>query len=273
MTPTHPNPPGTFEVVTARTDGHDPRPEPWEIGAPKDTVTAYPGEITRVKAYFDIAGRYVWHCHIVEHEDNEMMRPYDVVKPLAQVSFLDVPSAHRFHEAIQYLAGREIVEGYDGDLFGPEDAVKRAQMAKMTVLALGTHNVATTNLGSASFPDVAYTGQPYPFDYVEEAAGQEIVEGYVGGLFGPFDDITRIQMLRMVVRAGDRWLVEPPAGYDPGFIDLAPADEALVAKAEFNNLIDGTTPATFEPYAPATRGHVAQVIYKAMLLHMPMPME
>ena len=37
-----------------------------------------PGEITRVKATFDLAGRYVWHCHIVEHEDNEMMRPYRV---------------------------------------------------------------------------------------------------------------------------------------------------------------------------------------------------
>jgi hypothetical protein len=27
----------------------------------------------------DFAGRYVWHCHILEHEDNEMMRPFDVV--------------------------------------------------------------------------------------------------------------------------------------------------------------------------------------------------
>jgi spore coat protein A, manganese oxidase len=27
----------------------------------------------------DIAGKYVWHCHILEHEDNDMMRPYDVV--------------------------------------------------------------------------------------------------------------------------------------------------------------------------------------------------
>ncbi len=44
----------------------------------KDTVIAYPGEVTRLKATFDIAGLYVWHCHIVEHEDNEMMRPYCV---------------------------------------------------------------------------------------------------------------------------------------------------------------------------------------------------
>ncbi|HEX6873697.1 MAG TPA: multicopper oxidase [Micromonosporaceae bacterium] len=50
-------------------------PEPWETGR-KDTVIAYPGEITRVRSTFDLPGRYVWHCHILEHEDNEMMRPY-----------------------------------------------------------------------------------------------------------------------------------------------------------------------------------------------------
>jgi bilirubin oxidase len=52
-------------------------PESWETGL-KDTVVALPGEITRVRATFDIAGRYVWHCHIIDHEDNEMMRPYQV---------------------------------------------------------------------------------------------------------------------------------------------------------------------------------------------------
>jgi len=53
-------------------------PEAWETGF-KDTVIAYPGEITRVKALFDNPGLFVWHCHIVEHEDNEMMRPYRIV--------------------------------------------------------------------------------------------------------------------------------------------------------------------------------------------------
>jgi len=52
-------------------------PEVWETGF-KDTVIAYPGEVTRVQARFDTAGFYVWHCHIVEHEDNEMMRPYHI---------------------------------------------------------------------------------------------------------------------------------------------------------------------------------------------------
>jgi FtsP/CotA-like multicopper oxidase with cupredoxin domain len=58
-----------------------PRPrEPWETGR-KDTVIAYPGEVTRIRAQFSIPGQFVWHCHIVEHEDNEMMRPYRIGPP------------------------------------------------------------------------------------------------------------------------------------------------------------------------------------------------
>jgi spore coat protein A len=52
-------------------------PEPWETGF-KDTVIAYPAEVARVRALFSTPGQYVWHCHIVEHEDNEMMRPYRI---------------------------------------------------------------------------------------------------------------------------------------------------------------------------------------------------
>lgn len=42
--------------------------------APKDMVTALPDQVTRIKATFDKYGRYVWHCHILSHEDHEMMR-------------------------------------------------------------------------------------------------------------------------------------------------------------------------------------------------------
>jgi spore coat protein A len=52
-------------------------PEGWESGF-LDTVIVYPGMVTRIRAQFDKKGRYVWHCHILEHEDNEMMRPYEV---------------------------------------------------------------------------------------------------------------------------------------------------------------------------------------------------
>jgi spore coat protein A len=70
--------PGTDELVTPlRPTGEKRRPEAWESGR-KDTVTAYPGEVTRIKATFATRGQFVWHCHIVEHEDNEMMRPFRI---------------------------------------------------------------------------------------------------------------------------------------------------------------------------------------------------
>ena len=54
------------------------RPGPGERGR-MDTVLAYPWEVTRIKAVFDLPGRYAWHCHLLEHEDNEMMRPLNVL--------------------------------------------------------------------------------------------------------------------------------------------------------------------------------------------------
>jgi FtsP/CotA-like multicopper oxidase with cupredoxin domain len=51
--------------------------------APKDIFTALPDQVTRIKATFDKAGRFAWHCHILSHEDHEMMRVMDVVPPPA----------------------------------------------------------------------------------------------------------------------------------------------------------------------------------------------
>ena len=88
--------------------GGNPDPAPFLLGAPrpptrqesgwKDTVIAYPGEVTRIVVRFaptenpataaadtlwypfnpNTGHGYVWHCHIIDHEDNEMMRPMSV---------------------------------------------------------------------------------------------------------------------------------------------------------------------------------------------------
>jgi FtsP/CotA-like multicopper oxidase with cupredoxin domain len=76
-----------------------PEKVPPEESGWKDKFKAYPGQVTRFiirwapqdlknsKAgennfAFDptVGPGYVWHCHIIDHEDNEMMRPYTVVK-------------------------------------------------------------------------------------------------------------------------------------------------------------------------------------------------
>jgi len=62
------------------------RPEANELGW-KDTVRADPGMVTRIIVRFEgYIGRYVWHCHLLEHEDNEMMRPYEVVAPSSTIT-------------------------------------------------------------------------------------------------------------------------------------------------------------------------------------------
>lgn len=44
----------------------------------QDTTTVGPKEMVRVAATYDKPGEYVWHCHILSHEDNDMMRPFMV---------------------------------------------------------------------------------------------------------------------------------------------------------------------------------------------------
>jgi spore coat protein A len=68
-----------MEKKTIRYVGPAQEPPPHERGW-KDVVQAYPGMVTRIVATFDgFAGRYAWHCHLAEHEANEMMRPFEVV--------------------------------------------------------------------------------------------------------------------------------------------------------------------------------------------------
>jgi spore coat protein A, manganese oxidase len=66
----------TVQVQVDTTSAPTPA-EAWENGW-KDTVVAYPGQVTRLRMRFAQGGQFVWHCHIVEHEDNEMMRPYRI---------------------------------------------------------------------------------------------------------------------------------------------------------------------------------------------------
>jgi o-aminophenol oxidase len=64
LVPDTQNPPRTFQ--------------PSEVHGWNDVIRVDPGNVVEVAVRFDIPGRYVYHCHILEHEDTEMMRPFVV---------------------------------------------------------------------------------------------------------------------------------------------------------------------------------------------------
>jgi spore coat protein A len=68
---------GVLDEASIRLLGHGRLPRQEELGK-KDTAKMFPGEVTRVIAKFTRPGEYLFHCHILSHEDHEMMRPYFV---------------------------------------------------------------------------------------------------------------------------------------------------------------------------------------------------
>eukprot|EP00547_Thalassionema_nitzschioides_P005856 CAMPEP_0194199876 /NCGR_PEP_ID=MMETSP0156-20130528/721_1 /TAXON_ID=33649 /ORGANISM="Thalassionema nitzschioides, Strain L26-B" /LENGTH=769 /DNA_ID=CAMNT_0038924821 /DNA_START=188 /DNA_END=2497 /DNA_ORIENTATION=+ len=74
---------GSFEII-GRYNIHNGEqisgPMPWEEGH-KDTVAVPPKTITKIRMKFNIRGLFVWHCHVLSHEDNEMMLPFCVGDP------------------------------------------------------------------------------------------------------------------------------------------------------------------------------------------------
>jgi spore coat protein A len=74
MTDHHGNPVTGATIGNVVKRGTARAPERYEEGR-KDTTLCYPGEVTRIVATFDRPGNYVWHCHVLHHEDHDMMRP------------------------------------------------------------------------------------------------------------------------------------------------------------------------------------------------------
>jgi spore coat protein A, manganese oxidase len=70
----------------------------------QDTVHVDPGTMASFVATFDLPGLYVWHCHILSHEDNEMMRPFFVEEEQASGTSLAAQDLPVFDEFFRPLA-------------------------------------------------------------------------------------------------------------------------------------------------------------------------
>jgi FtsP/CotA-like multicopper oxidase with cupredoxin domain len=83
----------TVRLGRAPEDGISHELDDNELGL-KDTVRVNPNEVVDIVVRFEVfCGRYMYHCHILEHEDHDMMRPF-VVMPAELMPFMDMHAGH-----------------------------------------------------------------------------------------------------------------------------------------------------------------------------------
>ena len=206
------------------------------------------------------------------------------VDPPAGVQFLDLGGDADIYPDVADLVTRHVIGGMEipagsGLLFwSGATAVTRAQFAKMIVEATGLHTEAIDHLGKPTFKDVTLTSlptggpNPYPYDYVEEAAAAGIVNGYGDGRFGPYRTITRGQLIQMIVRGAAAAGKPFPTytGHDTVFADVTPTSSLykVVMQAYHAGIFQGSTGPDgrkyFYPGSSATRNHVAKMTYNVV---------
>ena len=195
----------------------------------------------------------------------------DAALSIAMRTFSDVSADHKYAYAIEELARLGIVNGRANGTFGPDDPVLRAQFAKMICGAL---HLPVDASRESPFRDLGVDDplDLYPHQYVATAADHGITVGVAPGLFAPWVSISRAQVVTMTVRAAEMVapgsLEVPPADFAGSLGMFDPEHGATMRVAEHNGLLDGLVDygTGWDPWTPATRGEVADVLWRLLLI-------
>jgi N-acetylmuramoyl-L-alanine amidase len=181
-------------------------------------------------------------------------------------SFTDVSPTEPAHDAVEYLAGADVISGYPDGTFHPGGALSRGQAAKMLVRQRGL----AAESASRRFSDVDAAYSPY----VETAADKGWITGYSDGTFRPYALLQRQHMAVIMVRslgwaaAAEALTGSQVAAQLAAFSDAAGiATEArpYVALALARGLFKGSTDGRLSPGTSITRGQFSLVAYRAEL--------
>jgi hypothetical protein len=185
--------------------------------------------------------------------------------------FKDVGGNHPYNQAIHGLRSAGAVSGYGDNTFRPDNNLWRAQFAKMIVEALSLTDAQGQPVSEslvAPFTDLGPDDPTdlYHHDYIALIADIGVTVGKTPTTFAPWDEVSRAQVISMVVRAaqqGGSVLAAPPAGYQSALGDFSPNHAENVQLAEFNGLTAGLVGygSAWNPWTSATRGECAQIIW------------
>ena len=173
---------------------------------------------------------------------------------LSTVSFAaytDVAADASYNEAVTVMSALGLLKGYEDGSFGPDKTITRAEFAAVVVRMLGMEDAAAGAATATNFTDVPATH--WAAGYVKIANQKEIISGYGDGTFGPDDEVTYEQAIKMLVCA---------LGYAPMFADVKDAyPTSYMAQA---NTLGMTVGANGKIGDKATRAIVARLAYNAL---------
>lgn len=156
----------------------------------------------------------------------------------------------RFEEPIRILQALDIMNG-DGDgNFRPDDTIKRSEVTKMAVLAMGLGDAAESAKGTSSYSDVST--DHWANGYINVATSQGLVIGYDTGEFLPDKEITYSEAMTIFVRAmGYEVYAQSKGGFPQGYI-AAGSNNGLTKNVQGSNT------------EPISRGNVAYMTVNAL---------
>ncbi|MBD3156529.1 hypothetical protein GF369_01750 [Candidatus Peregrinibacteria bacterium] len=172
--------------------------------------------------------------------------------------YLDVSANDPYCEAIEYVKGSGIFDGYPDGYFRPYQAINRAETTKVIVRAFNYPELPAdgTNLG---FWDLS------PWDwymgYIRTAKQYGIIQGYPDGSFKPAQTVNRVELLKIFLESAK---VALPSCAGPSYPDTMANVwySDYVCYAKMHNLMDTDYYGMFNPAKPMTRGDVAELFYR-----------
>ncbi len=165
-------------------------------------------------------------------------------------AYTDVTAGTKVAEAVGILSNLGIFTGFEDGTFKPNDTVTRAQMAAIICRTLGYEDQAAASTGSTIFNDVP--ASHWASGYVNVAQSLQIINGYGDGNFGPEDQVTYEQAIKMIVVAlGYELDAQAKGGWSTGYLAVA-AREGI---SKNSNGVVGS---------PAARGTIAVLVYNSL---------
>lgn len=179
-------------------------------------------------------------------------------------TFSDVPESNPDYKAIEYLKAQGFISGYPDGTFKPAQIVNRAEAIKIILSAKG---IATKDATTTSFKDVA--ASDWFAKYVETAKALAIVNGNPDGTFAPARNVNKVELLKMLLLAYEVKFVNYQPPVKPLYADTPDSKQWYISYLDFAknvNIISPDSNNNINPSKDLTRGEVASIVYKLVII-------